>query len=312
MKKTITLIWLLFAYFVAFPITPEKKEKEKPIEISSNLSPGDLSLDNRFIYPAWGFYFEASPGLTNIKNNNLSSEIWDSKKGLGYTFNVGYFQSLGPWFKIKTGIGISSYNNTLNANGDLPTQTLSDIDNDTYTETLTLTNVEKTTNPMYLSVPLIFEFGNPNIERIGFYADLGLKYSFLLNESYTSSGTYSTKGRYEQWEVTLENVPELGFYNNKNLATNAALKNSNISIVAGAGIFVPLSTVVIFKGGVVTNFGVADIGNNKTENTNSNVINNQVHEYRSPYIDNSLAVVKGSRTFHLGLEFGLYISHRLK
>ena len=311
MKKTVTLICLLFIYIIAYPDIPEKTEKEIPIEVLSYLPSSKLNLDDDFIYPAWGFYFDISPGLSNIKNNNLSG-LWDSKGGLGYSLNVGYFHSLSPWFKLKTGVGISGFKNTLTANGDALSQSFTDIDNDSYTETLTLTNVKKVTSPMYVSVPLIFEFGNPNIDKIGYYADLGIKYSFLINENYTSSGSYTTKGTYEQWGVTLENVPELGFYNNKGMETNAALKNNNFSVVAGAGIFIPLSSSIIFKGGIVTNIGVSDIGNTTLENNNQGVITDEVYSYRTRYVDNSLAVTKGSKTFHLGIEFGLYISHRLK
>jgi hypothetical protein len=312
MKKAVTLISLLFACLIAYPETPEKWEKEKPIEKFPYLPATKLNLDDNFIYPAWGFYFDVSPGISNIKNDNLSSGLWDSKKGLGYTLNAGYFHSLSPWVKIKAGVGISGYKNTLKANGDAPQQSFTDIDNDTYTETLTLTNVEKESSPMYLSIPLIFEFGNPNIDKTGFYVDIGFKYSFLINENYSSSGSYSTKGTYGQWEVTLENVPELGFYNDKSLESNAAFKNSNYSLIAGAGIFVPVSSAVIFKGGIVTNIGLADIGKNSVTNNNSRVINDEVYSYRARYTDNSMAVTEGSKTFHLGIEFGIYISYRLK
>ncbi len=311
MKKTVTLVWLLFIYLIAYPNTHKKTEKEKPVENFSSL-PSKLKLNDDFIYPAWGFYVEVSPGISNIKNSNLSSGLWDSKSGLGYILNVGYFHSLSPWIKLKGGVGISGLNSTLKANGEAPQQTLTDIDNDSYTETLTLTNVEKKTNPMYVSVPFIFEFGNPNIDKPGFYADLGLKYSFLINDDYSASGTYSTKGTYEQWGVTLENIPELGFYDGKDMESNASLKKSNFAVVAGAGIFVPVSSTIILKGGIVTNIGLNDIGNSTPANNNPDAIKDETYSYRARYIDNSVAVTKGSKTFHLGVEFGLYISHRLK
>lgn len=311
MKKTVTLLWLLFVCFMAYSTPPEKNDNKKTIKNSALLPYSTLDLDDDFIYPAWGFYFDVSPGISNISNNNLPS-VMNAKSGLGYALNVGYFHSVSPWIKLKTGVGITSYKKTLTANGEAPQQTFQDIDDDTYTETLTLNDVEKTSNPMYLSVPLIFEFGNPNIDKPGFYADLGLKYSFLINENYSYSGTYSTKGTYEQWNVTLENVPELGFYDNQNQEASAEFKKNNFSIVAGAGVFIPVSSVIIFKGGLVTNWGLTDIGNNKAENTNPNVIGDEIYSFRARYIDNSLAVTRGSRTFHLGIEFGLYISHRLK
>jgi len=312
MKKTGIIICLLLLSFSMSFAASKKTEKEKPVENLSYLPSSKIDFSSDFIYPLWGFYFEASPGISNINNKNLSSGLWNSKGGLGYSLNVGYFQSLSPWIKLKTGLGISGFKNTLSANGQAPQQTLTDIDNDSYTEILTLENVEKVTHPMYMSIPLIFELGNPNINKMGFYADLGIKYSFLINEDHSTSGTYSTKGTYEQWEITLENIPELGFYNEKNMQMNAALKNSNLSVVAGVGVFLPISTNVIFKGGIVTNIGLSDIGNTTLENGNSDVISDQTHSYRAKYIDNTLAVVQGSKTFHLGIEFGLYISHRLK
>lgn len=312
MKKTGIIICLFLLSTVISFGASEKTEKEKPVENLAYLPSSRIDFSSDFIYPLWGFYFEASPGISNINNKNLSSDFWNSKGGLGYTLNVGYFHSLSPWIKLKTGLGISGFKNTLSANGEVPQQSLVDIDNDSYIETLTLENVEKVTNPMYLSIPLIFELGNPNINEIGFYADLGIKYSFLINDDHSTSGVYSTTGTYEQWEITLENIPELGFYNEKSLQMNAALKNSNISVVAGVGVFIPVSTNVIFKGGLVTNIGLSDIGNTTPENGNSDVISDETYAYRAKYIDNSLAVEQGSKTFHVGIQFGLYISHRFK
>jgi hypothetical protein len=219
---------------------------------------------------------------------------------------------LSPWFKIKTGFGISSYKNTLTINGEAPPQTFTDIDNDTYTETLQLNNLEKKTSPVYVSIPFIFEFGNSNIDRTGFYTDLGIQYSFLMSEGFKQTGTYSTKGTYDKWNITIENVPELGFYNEKEPTVYSNLKNKNVSLVAGAGVFIPFSRTLIFKGGIVTYLGFADLGNNKSENAEQNIINDEVYSFRANYIDNSLAIVNGSKTFLIGIEFGIYIGLGLK
>ena len=313
MKKTVLLIWLLFTCIITYSNSPEKLGKKPAGEMFSSPSPSNMNFYNDFIYPVRGLYFNVSPGITEIMNSNLASNFWDLNAGFGYNLSVGYFQSLSPWFRIMAGVGFSSIKSKLTVNGDAPVHPVfTDIDNDSYKETLTLTNVEKKANPMYFSVPFIFEFGNPNIDKVGFYTDLGIKYSFLINDSYQSSGTYATKGTYDQYKVTLENVPELGFYSGKELESNASFKKSNISLLAGVGIFIPLSSVVIFKGGLVTNIGLTDIGNGNIKNTNSDVISDEVYSYRAGYIDNSFAVVKGSKTFHLGIEFGVYVSRRLK
>ncbi len=142
-KKTAVLICLFFTMGFLHAGEPAFPKKENSVDNMSFSSSSKLNLDDNFIYPAWGFYLDFSPGISNIKNSNLSSDVWDSKKGLGFTFNVGYFHSLSAWFKLKSGIGITSYKNTLNANTDLPSQNFKDIDNDSYTENLTLTNIEK-------------------------------------------------------------------------------------------------------------------------------------------------------------------------
>jgi hypothetical protein len=255
---------------------------------------------------------DASVGLSSIKNNNLSSEIWNSNGSLGYNFTTGYFHSLSPWIKIKAGIGISCYTNSLTGNGDIPTQQFKDIDDDIYTEHLALLNVKNTSNLMYLSIPLIIEFGNTNFNKIGFYLDFGIKYSFLVMENNKMNGTYTTKGNYLEWGVTLEDVPELGFYTQKSIEPSVGFQKNNYSILGGAGITIPISGVLIFKVGLAGSLGLNDIGNNPSDKTDENPLTEDTYEFRSRYIDNTLAVSEGSKTRYIGIEFGLYITKLVK
>ncbi len=312
MKNTAVLICLLVAVNLLHAAEPVTIKRQGSADNTFIASASRLNLKSNFIYPAWGFYVDVAPGFSKINNNNLNSDISGFDGGFGYLFTAGYFQSLSPWFKFKTGIGLSGYTSTFLADGTIPSTQFRDVDNDPYLENLTLNNVEQKTSPLYLSVPLILEFGNPNISKIGFYFDLGLKYSYLVNDNLKSSGTYSTSGTYEQWGVTLEDIPELGFYSSKQMESDVSLKKSNYSVIAGAGVYIPVNTVVILKAGITSNWGLADIGGNVPEKPAGSPLSHEVYNYRAQYIDNSFAVAEGSRTRFIGIEFGLYISHLLK
>lgn len=312
MKGIIITACLLFSHIILYATEPVIS-KFKKLETNKSYSPLSVPAVNRQnIYQVHGLYIDGSLGISTIENKNLSSDVWNQENNIGYNFSAGYFHSLSPFVKIKLGIGVSSYNTLLVGNGEHQSTEIKDIDNDNYTESIILLNAEYNVNPMYLSIPLVLEFGNASVNKIGYYVGLGIEYSYLLNENSTSSGSYTTKGTYPLWDVTLEDVPELGYYTAKDVEPGPTLKNTNYSVRASAGITLPLSGIIIFKIGFAGNIGLMDIGNNKPKKPEQSPISQQAYDFRSEYIYNPLAVQKQSYTRHLGIEFGFYISKRVK
>jgi len=263
----------------------------------------------RSIYPAWGFFTDVSSGLSTIRNKDVSYQNWNSENFIGYNVNLGYFYSVNSLFKIKSGIGISSFHKSYTADGEFTSSELTDIDNDTYTESLTLVGAAYDFNPLYLTVPLTFEIGETSVNKLGYYIDVGATFSYLLDENITTEGTYTTKGIYPQWGVTLENIPELGFYT-KDLDTESNINKSNLAIHGGAGITIPLSGVVILKLGLNAYLGLTNIGNTPKIPDDSS-ISQQVHQFRSAYINNP-ATITGSKARYIGIELGFIFSKRVK
>lgn len=263
----------------------------------------------RSIYPAWGFFIDISSGLSTIGNKDISYQNWNSGNSIGYNVNLGYFYSINSLFKIKSGIGISSYHKSYTADGEFTSSELTDIDNDTYTESLTLSGATYNFNPLYLTVPLTFEIGETSVNKLGYYIDLGATFSYLIDENITADGNYTTRGIYPQWGVTLENIPELGFYT-KDLIAENDLNKSNLAIHGGAGITIPLSGVMILKLGLNAYLGLTDIGNTPKLPDNSPV-SLQVHQFRSAYINNP-ATITGSKARYIGIELGFIFSKRVK
>lgn len=310
--KGIITICLIFSCLILYAEEPIKKEDKKTKIISSYPTSHMLAQNEGVIYQEQGLYIDASPGISAIKNSNLSSDIWNSENSLGYHFNMGFFRSVSPLVKVKLGLGFSSYSTHLSAEGEVQSPELADIDNDNYFETLTLSNVEYDIKPMYLTIPLVIELGNANLNKIGYYFDFGFEYAYLINANSSASGSYSSKGTYPKWGVTLENVPELGFYSERNLDSELDMPKSNYSLKGGGGITVPLSGLIIFKIGVTGHLGLKDLGNKQVKNPDSSPISQQAHEFRSKYINNPVTSAKGSKTLYTGIEFGFYISKRVK
>ncbi|SES94782.1 Outer membrane protein beta-barrel domain-containing protein [Draconibacterium orientale] len=313
MNRSISIICLiLFVSIVNFPtrvmaLGKEIKNKTNQNEETTTKQP----LIRNTIDPIWGFYTEASPGLIQIKNKGATSGVWESDANLAYTFSAGYFREIAPMLKIKAGFGLSGYKTTLTGSGEIVSQPLVDIDNDTYIETLKILSAEHTINPIYLNVPVSVEYGTVNISQLGYYIDIGFEYSYLISENNTTSGTYSTSGYYPQWGVKLENIPELGFYTDRALDTELTLKKNILSIRAGAGISLPISGVLIFKVGIAGYKGINSIGNGKNIN-NDNTISEPISKFRTNYAYNPLSTSKGNKPLRFGIEFGLYICKQVK
>ncbi|MEZ5104458.1 MAG: hypothetical protein R2757_08180 [Draconibacterium sp.] len=311
MKRILITTCLIFT-FVFLEANPLSSKESDASETPSISATPVMNPPRRYIYPEWGFFIDGSAGYSLISNPNLSSSIWDPKGNLGATFYIGYFHTINPNMRLLAGLGASYFTSSISGDGEAPQKEFKDIDNDTYTETLTLSNAETRQIPIYVSIPLIFEYGNVSITRPGYYVDFGLKYSYMINNNSQSSGYYSTKGTYQQWGVTLEDVEELGFYSERDLESNTNFKRSDLAVLGGVGITLPISSVVILKLGLVANLGLLDIGNNKPNKSDSGPITSDVYNYRAKYIDNTLAVTKGTRTKYFGLELGIYINKQLK
>jgi hypothetical protein len=292
-------------------------EPIKPVVRSSdNLAPAPLPFPPPakpdFIYPVWGFQVSLSPGMSRLSNSEISDgDIWDIEGGMGWVFDVKYFRTFSPYFRVMAGIGVDTYKEKLDiSNYQTNFDGQRDIDDDVYNEHFLLENVSETTSLTYLSVPLILEFGNPNIDKIGFYVDAGIRLSFLMNDSYSGEGKYTTQGYYDKYNVLLHGVPELGFYDQKSIdKTNAAIKSMNIAFQGGAGITYPLSNMILLKAGLTANMGLTDISDPQEK-----AIDPSDPKYTYISSDNSLTANPNAKTLtrFVGFEVGIYFNRLLK
>lgn len=174
------------------------------------------------------------------------------------------FARLTPALPIsaEAGVGIRIFNLSASRNPYELTVAGTDANGDSYQALYTFGALQENLSLTYLDIPIRLCFGQPAKDHVGVYAKIGVTPSFKIADKFQGSGTYTLKGYYPQWDVTLENITELGFGSNLETYTadnepeantfvlwgNASLggylpiKGSPILLNAGLGIDVPFMT----------------------------------------------------------------------
>ena len=102
-----------------------------------------------------------------------------------------------------------------------------------------------------VEIPIRLCIGRPDKDKVSVYAKLGVSPSFLLS-SRLANGVYTRKGYYPSWNVTFEEIGELGFFDNGGEGSEAATPNRRFNLWGNAafGAYVPLGSSLLFSVGV--------------------------------------------------------------
>ncbi len=234
--------------------------------------------------------------------NSLNKQIADFGKGIGKpakTPVVGLELGLGPafmrgnmeegwakdpkWCKkvdvyygtaclsdgfplsVEAGVGIRGLK--LSAIGAACEQLFNrtDADGDSYQALYSFGSRQESLSLTYVEVPLRLCFGQPGKDRVSVYAKLGITPSIKVGTKFNGQGTYSLKGYYPQWDVTLENVTELGFGTETDCYAGVEAPNAKSFVLWGnisMGAYLPFKgTPVMLNAGFNLDFpfmGLAD------------------------------------------------------
>ena len=112
---------------------------------------------------------------------------------------------------VEAGLGIRSFSMAARLNEYATTIEAVDVDGDNYQAIYAFNGLEESLSLTYFDIPIRLCFGQPAKDRVTAYAKLGLTPSINVASTFAGAGTYSLKGYYPQWDVTLENVEHLGF-----------------------------------------------------------------------------------------------------
>lgn len=228
--------------------------------------PGPSSIAVMYNYPVKGYFLHFAPNFSNILSGNYALEMNYVNTGdvklsaasrFGYSLSAGYFKAITPQVKFLSGIGIDKYDENISAN---TIENITDQDNDIldYYDFIPSDNWEN--NRLYLSIPLLIEFGKTDISKLSFYFDIGVNFSYLVNKnSIESTNNFSSISHYGEdlgyVELQGMNINELDIYMDRSIESNPF----QISVMGGAGVTYPFLTTFLLKVGVVTNYGLSGV-----------------------------------------------------
>lgn len=216
-----------------------------------------------------GLYFDPFIGF-GISGPQSSSSASISNT-VSFKGGLGVSYMLPSGIGISTGIGIQqngfSYSPSSSLNpalfDDLPTKYRTSSNDTTVT---TGFNSNVTYSFLYLQVPLFGRFISSSEDKIGFYAEAGIQFNYLLSSKITGSVTQS--------QYKLEQNPNSNFYvlgtpesgNSEPINTNAMdASKTTLSSHLAAGILFPLSSGISLILDVSAENGITNAGDGKKD-----------------------------------------------
>jgi len=185
----------------------------------------------------WGF--SAGYSMLEISSDNDAFQFSNDGAPTG---GVYFELRINKWLGVETGANylmfkgdLSIVDNSYSAN----VNGLTDSDGDTYNAVYSASGLSETWDASYIEIPLAIKLqlmaGNWT-----FYLKPGVSYNVLSSSSYSQNGSYSRSGYYPDYNITFDNLPEYGFYqNSRKSSSGAPAFTSFINPFVGLGIVFP-------------------------------------------------------------------------
>ena len=234
----------------------EMEKMEKELIVASS-SPTGYSKPAPVIGVTLGF----GPVFAKEVEEGWAKDINWAKKVEVY-FGTARLSSSFP-ISIEAGVGIRNFKLSAKRNPCEITESGTDADGDSFQAMYSFGTLQESLALTYLDIPVRVCFGQPAKDRVGVYAKVGVTPSIKIADKFQGTGTYSLKGYYPQWDVTLENITELGFgenmdyyagkqatevnnfvlWGNATIGAYVPFKGSTMLLNAGLGLDVPFMAV---------------------------------------------------------------------
>jgi uncharacterized coiled-coil protein SlyX len=141
-----------------------------------------------------------------------------------------------------------------------------DKDGDAYEAIYSFENLAEHLSMSYLDIPIRICIGQPLKDRVSVYAKLGITPSLNIGSpEIDGTGTYGVKGYYEKWDVTLENIPELGFVSNRDFyeenEVETEINKFNLWANVVVGAYMPFkNTPIVLNAGFKLDYPILKVG----------------------------------------------------
>ncbi len=198
--------------------------------------------------PVIGLSYAVGPAF--VRSTDLD-EIWTKAIRTGNVFQLYYgTPRLAENFSVlvEMGAGIRRFEAGIHFNACQKTfENQTDADGQTYTALYAFSDMQEVLSLTYFDIPVCVCLGQPAKDRIAAYLSLGLTTSIKVSSKFEGEGAYSLRGYYPQWDVTLENISELGFANDVKAydGVHPEFKSINLWANVAFGAYVPFGCLTV-------------------------------------------------------------------
>lgn len=166
----------------------------------------------------WEKILSLNAGLDNFSFNNqmtesiITGQKVQSKAGFGIEGELRYLFKNFETYKIggSVGLGISYLSSNYSAVGYLSAEETADADKDTYYQIMNLSALSENISITGFNFPVKLNYEKSFSQNNGFYMNAGVVLSYYKG-TYNIKTNYSSLGYYPQYNVTLQEIPALGF-----------------------------------------------------------------------------------------------------
>jgi hypothetical protein len=210
------LMIICFQYFTYSQGTDLSIGKKSGVFFGISLEPSKSQIKNESS--------SSVSGLLSTKENSFSGSV-----EVGYFFSNIFGLSSGLGFiPYKTQLTLATYQNDFNTTDD---------ESEAYERQVSGSNIKEEQKVGSLSVPICLNLRLPVDKTVGLFLQTGVTLAFPIKRNYSSGGTFTYKGYYPAYNVTLENLPSHGFPTSLSSDTKGELelKPLIINAIAAAG-----------------------------------------------------------------------------
>jgi len=205
-----------------------------------------------------GHYFNANIG-GGFNGLKYTLHDGDVKSGTGGTFNLGYSFFVNSNWGFGAGLGLQ----TAQSKGILNFTSSSsaiDADGDNFELRTYFNNWTEKQKALFLDIPVGIQYQRWFNGKNGMLAMAGGKISVPVSSSYeVVSGSITTTGYYEQWNVELSDMPQHGFTTSSDRPSANLALNTSYSVFADLGWQYKMSEKLDLYAGGYISFGLNNL-----------------------------------------------------
>lgn len=228
----------------------------------------------------------------------------EHKNKFGYSLSLEYHYFFTQNWGVGIGAGLAQYGSEGILNGHTSNYSATDTDGDAYTMNVSTNKWKESQKATFVEIPVMVRYRLPLSEKLFLQAGAGVRIGFNTNAEYEiKEGNITTSGYYEQYQWTVKDKPQHGFYTNDLTGQSADLKmKTAFSGILDVSLGYSLGERLLLSAGFYGSLGLNDINDEPKNATGIVSTSGDVNTYNRLFSSGLAGSVK---PFAAGIKIGI-------